>query len=70
MIDIPDDLFRRTKSFAASQGISLKQLVIRAVEREINLARPDRRRYPLPLIHLEPGHTLDMTNYDFDDLLV
>jgi hypothetical protein len=71
-IDIPDALFRRTKALAAARGVTLKQLVINAVEREISPARQvpaTKQRTRLPLIHLEPGRVLDLTNFDFDDLL-
>ena len=71
-IDIPNALFRRTKALAAARGVTLKQLVINAVEREISPVRPvppTKQRTRLPLIHLEPGRVLDLTNFDFDDLL-
>jgi hypothetical protein len=70
-IDMPDALFRRTKAVAAARGVTLKQMIVNAVEHEINQPRPaGRRRVPkLPLIHLEPGRTLDLTDFDFDDLL-
>ncbi len=71
-IDIPDALFRRTKSLAASRGLTLKQFVINAVEREIDPGKPARtgkQRHPLPVLHLEPGRTLDLTDFNFDDLL-
>jgi hypothetical protein len=71
-IDMPDDLFRRTKATAAARGVTLKQIIVNAVEREINepmnVARGGRP-LKLPVIHLEPGRTLDLTNFDFDDLL-
>jgi hypothetical protein len=71
-IDLPDALFRRAKATAAAQGLTLKQFVVNAVEHEISQPAKanERRRAPrLPLIHLEPGRTLDLTNFDFDDLL-
>lgn len=71
-IDIPDALFRRTKALAAARGLTLKQLVINAVQREISPSRPvseTKQRTRLPLIHLEPGRVLDLTDFDFDDLL-
>ncbi len=71
-IDMPDDLFRRTKATAAARGVTLKQIIVNAVEHEINQpakAAKSRRPLKLPLIHLEPGRTLDLTNFDFDDLL-
>jgi hypothetical protein len=71
-IDMPDALFRRTKAIAAARGVTLKQIIVNAVEHEINQPRPAgrlRRAPKLPLIHLEPGRTLDLTGFDFDDLL-
>jgi hypothetical protein len=67
-IDIPDALFLRAKATAAARGLTLKQFVVNAVEHEIiRPANADAAK--LPLIHLEPGRTLDLTNFDFDDLL-
>jgi len=71
-IDIPEAVFRQTKSLAASRGLTLKQFIINAVEREINPDRPmetGQGRVPLPVIHLEPGRKLDLTGFNFDDLL-
>jgi len=71
-IDLPDELFRRTKSLAASRGLTLKQFIIDAVEREIepvSQIKTVRERPPLPVIHLEPGYKLSLKNFDFDDLL-
>jgi hypothetical protein len=72
-IDIPDALFRRTKALAAARGLTLKQVIINAVEREISPAgtapAEGKQRARLPLIHLERGRVLDLTDFDFDDLL-
>jgi hypothetical protein len=71
-IDMPDALFRRTKALAAARGVTLKQIIISAVEREISPAgslRTGKQRTRLPVIHLEPGRVLDLTGFDFDDLL-
>ena len=70
-VDIPDALFRRTKALAAARGLTLKQVIINAVEREFSPARAPagKQRTRLPLIHLEPGRILDLADFDFDDLL-
>jgi hypothetical protein len=72
-IDIPDPLFRRTKATAAARGITLRQLVVESLQRDITPPpKPPtkgKRRLKLPEIHLEPGRILDLTNFDFDDLL-
>ena len=71
-IDIPDALFRRTKATAAARGITLKQMIVDAVEHELNQTKPiaKKTRPPgLPVVHLESGRMLDSTKFDFDDLL-
>ena len=71
-IDMPDALFRKTKAVAALRGSSLKELIIHAVEREVNsnaAHEPKRSRLKLPLIHSHRGQKLDLSNFDFDDLL-
>ena len=72
-IDLPDNLFRRTKALAAVRGSSLKELIVRAVEREVNaegsVTAGTPRRAGLPLVHLKSGRKLDLSKFDFDDLL-
>ena len=70
-IDLPDALFRRTKATAAMRGSSMKDLIVRAVEREVGHApaRAKTKRTKLPVIHLWKGRKLDLTHFDFDDLL-
>ena len=70
-IDLPDALFRKMKATAAARAISMKELLITAVDREINVPTVSgkKRRSPFPLIHLEHTKVLDLSNFDFDDLL-
>jgi hypothetical protein len=71
-IDLPDPLFRRTKALAVARGSTMKDLIIHALEREVNPekttgSRP--RRVQFPLIRSKGGPKLDLSNFDFDDLL-
>ena len=72
-IDLPDALFRKAKALAALQGSSMKDFIVRAVEREMETAtaKPKRKDEPLKLPHLrmKSGRKLDLTGFDFDDLL-
>jgi hypothetical protein len=69
-VDLPDELFRKTKATAALQGTSLKELIIRAVEKEVNSQPPGRaQRVLLPLVRLHKGKKLNLEGFDFDDLL-
>lgn len=72
-IDLPDALFRRTKAVAALRGSSMKDLIVRAIERELvaksgNQAKPSQRA-KFPVVHLRSGREIDLAGFDFDDLL-
>ena len=69
---MPDTLYRKTKAVAALRGSSMKDIIIRAVEREIHQAASagsKSKRVELPLIRTWKGRKLDLTNFDFDELL-
>ncbi|HUQ95908.1 MAG TPA: hypothetical protein VM120_29795 [Bryobacteraceae bacterium] len=73
-IDLPDHLFRRTKALAAVRGSSMKELIVRAVEREVNGETSNHlsssnRRVVFPLVHLRGRRELDLSKFDWDDLL-
>jgi hypothetical protein len=69
-IDMPDALFRKTKAAAALRGSSMKDLIIRAVEREVTQSVPAKTgRVKLPIIKSWKGPKLDLTDFDFDELL-
>lgn len=69
-IDLPDTLFRKAKATAALRGSTMKELVVRAVEREIQKRGSSKKTRPIKLpIHLKSGRKLDLSNFDFDDLL-
>jgi hypothetical protein len=68
-IDLPDALFRKTKAVAALRGSSMKDLIVRAVEREVTQGQGVAKPTRVPLIHLGRGRKLDLTGFDLDDLL-
>jgi hypothetical protein len=53
------------------RGSSMKDLIVRAVEREVSQApaRAKLKRAKLPVIQSWKGPKLDLTHFDFDDLL-
>jgi hypothetical protein len=69
-IDLPPTLMRAAKARAAEEGESLKELVNRAVAREIGLpATPKGKagRVTLPLIARDARPTVLVTNDDISD---
>ncbi|HXP18753.1 MAG TPA: hypothetical protein VN840_03805 [Streptosporangiaceae bacterium] len=70
-VDMPADLMHAAKVRAAEHGETLKDLVTRAVARELRVpARPTRTgRVSLPLIGREASPSVDITNADIDAAL-
>ena len=72
-IDMPDPLYRRTKAVAALRGSSMKELIVHAVEREVSTlkvpAKLKAKHVRLPLMKTWKGPKLDLTGFDFDELL-
>jgi len=65
-------MFRELKVLAARQGRSLKEFVLRAIERQVEEARGKAKRYEveLPLVRSKrPGALRSMTNAEIEDLL-
>ena len=59
-VDIPDPVYRRLKSRAASEGSSAKELILRGVERVLRQGRrKGRKRVKLPIVRSKrPGTVL------------
>jgi hypothetical protein len=71
-IDMPPTLMRAAKARAAEEGESLKDLVNRAVAREIGLpatAKGKAGRVTLPLIARDATPTVLVTNDDIADAI-
>ncbi len=62
-IDIPDSLYRDLKSKAADEGRTVKELILRGVENELQL-RPRRRHrsVSLPLVRSKRPGSLVLDN--------
>jgi len=70
-IDMPDALYRKTKAVAALRGLKMKDVIIKAVEQEVNQppAKTAQKRIKLPLIREWKGPKIDLSNFDMDELL-
>lgn len=62
-VDIPDALYRDLKSKAAGEGRSVKELILRGVENELQLTTKRRQRpVTLPLVRSKRPGTLALDN--------
>ena len=68
-IDIPDPLYRELKIRAAQQGSTVKEIILRGVEKEMRGEAPPRTRVKLPLIHGKGTRKINPTNAEIDELL-
>lgn len=62
-MDIPDPVYRRLKSRAATEGSSAKELILRGVQEVLKEGRrKSRRRIKLPIIRSKQPGTLELDN--------
>ena len=62
-VDIPDPVYRRLKSRAASEGRSAKELILQGVEQVLREARRKaRRKVKPPLVRSKRPGTLHLDN--------
>jgi hypothetical protein len=76
IVDLPDSLYRRSEALAASRGASVEQFIVEAVAKEVQetLGSFDSRangvrEVELPVIRSARPGTMDLADFDFDDLL-
>jgi len=68
-IDIPDEMYRRLKVKAALDGQTVRDIALRAIQRELETAEPRPvRKLHLPLIPSSRPGTLELTNEQIDEL--
>ena len=75
-VDLPDSLYQKSESLAASRGATVEQFIIEAVAKEVqdNAGSSTRgpngdREIELPVVPSKRPGTLDLSHFDFDDLL-
>jgi hypothetical protein len=72
-VNLPDSLYQKSEQLAASRGATVEQFIVEAVKKEV---QGDSRsgtygdsEVELPVIRSRRPGTLDLSNFDFDDLL-
>jgi len=75
-VNLPDSLYQKSEQLAASRGTTMEQFIVEAVKKEVQVnvgsgafgAYGDRE-VELPVIRSTRPGTLDLSHFDFDDLL-
>jgi hypothetical protein len=75
-VNLPDSLYEKSEALAASRGATVEQFIVEAVAKEVqgNLGSGSAgifgdREVELPIIRSRRPGTLDLSRFDFDDLL-
>lgn len=68
-VDIPDPTYRKLKSKAAQQGSSVKELILRGVERELRTGTTKKGRIRLPIVHSKQLGTLRLTSEQIYEII-
>ena len=76
IVNLPDTLYQESDALAASRGATVEQFIVEAVEKEVQGNRASEtcgsygdREIQLPVIRSRRPGALDLSNFDFDDLL-
>ena len=67
-VDIPDAAYRRLKARAAEQGCSVKELILRGVETQLE-TRKTTNRIRLPIVRSKRPGTLHLTNEQIYEII-
>ncbi len=71
-IELRDSVYRKAEKLARTQGVTIEEFIVRAFERELK-AEPDApahsKRVTLPLVPSKEPGTMDLKDFNFDDLL-
>lgn len=75
-VNLPDSLYQKSEALAASRGATVEQFIVEAVKKEVqgNLGSGTFETYgdrevDLPIIRSRRPGALDLSHFDFDDLL-
>ena len=71
-LDIPDSIGRRVKVVAAQRGLSMKALIVSALENELDTRRRAAQARPLrfPLISSPTAGCYDLKPQEINDILL
>ncbi|MBB5057594.1 hypothetical protein HDF16_002300 [Granulicella aggregans] len=71
-IELPEPTYRKAEQAAHAQGVTIEDFILRASERELE-ARPvpasSSKRVVSPLLSSRQPGTMDLRDFNFDDLL-
>jgi hypothetical protein len=71
-IELPESTYRKGEQAARAQGVTIEDFILRAFERELEgspVPASSSKRVILPLLPSKAPGTMDLRDFNFDDLL-
>lgn len=75
-VNLPDSLYHKSEALAASRGATVEEFIVEAVAKEVQGSPVSGtsgiygdREVELPVVPSKQPGTLDLSRFDFDDLL-
>jgi len=70
-LDIPDETYRQLKIKAANEGVTVRQIVLRGIQNELEPSRATgkSKRFQVPVIRSSKPGTLNLTNEQIEEIL-
>jgi hypothetical protein len=75
-VNLPDSLYQKSEALAASRRVTVEQIIVEAVAKEVQgtvvsgaSGTYGDREVELPVVRSKRPGTLDLSRFDFDDLL-
>jgi hypothetical protein len=68
-VDIPDSLYRKLKAKAALEGSTVKEILVKLVQRELAVT-DGKHTTRFPLIRGKETRSLNLTNKEIDEILL
>jgi hypothetical protein len=71
-VELPDSVYRKGERMARAEGVTMEEFIVRTLERELT-SEPELsaslEQVSLPLVRSKHPGTLDLEDFNFDDLL-
>jgi len=71
-IDLPEAIYQKGQEAARAQGVTIEDFILRAFERELEADpphAPSSKRVTPPLLPSKQPGTMDLRDFNFDDLI-
>ncbi len=72
LVNVPDSLYEKSEALAAQCGATLEQFIVEAIAKEVRERTTEgfgNAEVSLPVIRSAKPGALDLSAFDFDDLL-